>query len=760
MRYILLILTALSILSAANAQNGTVRGNIYDANTGEPVIYASVYLDGTTLGTNTDVDGFFTLANVPVGDYILVGTYIGYDTVRSEVRIKEGRIESRNLYMQENSVKLQSVNISARRDRAKNEVQVSTVSISPREIQALPSAGGEPDIAQYIQILPGVVSTGDQGGQIYIRGGSPVQNKLLLDGLTIYNPFHSIGFFSIFETEVIKNVDVHSGGYSAEHGGRVSAVVDIQTREGDKKKWGGVASVSPFMWKALIEGPLVKFNEESGNSTSFVLTTKRSIIESTSKQLYKHALKDESQGLPFGFSDTYGKLSFKGKTGSSFNVFGFNFNDTYDNPALANVEWKNTGGGANFRLIPSRSKLVMSGLLGASTYQINLNNADNQPRSSKIREIQASFDFGLFNASSEVNYGIEIRSIRTEFEFLNPFGINIENFQNTTELAGYVKYKKNFSDRLIFQPSFRAHIYASQSTASWEPRLGLKYNATDRLRFKAAAGIYSQNLLSTSNEREVVNLFAGFLTGPESRVLGFDGQELSDKLQKSRHAIFGFEYDLLENLEVNVEGYYKDFPQLIVLNRNKLEDTDPNYALEEGDAYGIDFSFKYALPRLYLYGTYSHGYVNRFDGEQNYPTLFDRRHNSNLMASYDLDEAGTWQVSARWNFGSGFPFTRTQGFYHAINFGDGVSTDVLQSNPDNLGILYSEDRNDGRLPYYHRLDLSVRKRIEMSSGFQIDITAAATNAYDRENIFYFDRVRYERENQLPIIPSIAIKASY
>lgn len=757
----ILCLVLLSICtSQLMAQTGTVRGNIFDANTGEPVIYASVYLEGTTTGTNTDVNGFFTMANVPVGEYILIGSFIGYDTVRSEVLVKENRIESRNLFMQENSVKLQSVNISARRDRAKNEVQVSTVSISPREIKALPSAGGEPDIAQYIQILPGVVATGDQGGQIYIRGGSPVQNKIMLDGLTIYNPFHSIGFFSVFETEIIKNVDVHSGGYSAEHGGRVSAIVDIQTREGNKTKFGGMASVSPFMWKAMVEGPIAKFSEESGNSTSLVFTTKRSIIEETSKQLYKYALDDENQGLPFGFSDTYGKLSFNSKSGSSFNVFGFNFKDTYDNPKLANVEWKNAGGGANFRLIPSRSKLVMSGLIGASRYEINLNNADNKPRRSSIREIQASFDFGFFGASSEVNYGIELKSVRTDFEFLNPFNVTIENFQNTTELAGYVKYKKNFSDKFIFQPSFRAHAYTAQSTVSFEPRLGLKYNATDALRFKAAAGIYSQNILSTSNEREVVNLFSGFLTGPESRVIGFDGNELSDKLQKSRHAVLGLEYDVTSNWEVNLEGYIKDFPQLIVLNRNKLEVTDPNYAVEEGQAYGLDLSMTYSLPRLYLYGTYSHGYVNRFDGTQEYPTLFDRRHNSNLMASYDLDESGSWQFSARWNFGSGFPFTRTQGFFNNINFTNGVGTDILQDNPDNVGIIYSDERNDGRLPYYHRLDLSLRKKIELESGFNIEVTAAATNAYNRENIFYFDRIRYERENQLPIIPSISVKASY
>ena len=736
-----------------------MRGNIFDKDTGEPVIYANVYLDGTTTGTNSDVNGFFTLTDVAVGEYILVASFIGFDTVRSEVIIKNNRIENKNLFMSENSVRLQSVNISARRERSRSEVQVSTVSISPREIKALPSAGGEPDIAQYLQILPGVVSTGDQGGQIYIRGGSPVQNKILLDGLTIYNPFHSIGFFSIFETDIIKNVDVLSGGFSAEHGGRVSAVVDIQTRDGNKKELGGSVSLSPFLAKVVLEGPLATFDEDSGNSASFILTSKKSLINNTSPTLYEYALDDPEQGFPFDFRDTYGKVSINTSTGSNFNFFGFNFTDDYNNPALANISWTNNGGGLNFRLIPAKSNLVMGGTLGVSNYGISLIE-DNDPRTSDIREILGAFDFTFYGSSSEFNYGIEIRSVRTEFEFTNPFNIKIDNTQNTTELATYFKFKQNFSNKVIFQPSVRFHYYASQSNLSIEPRLGLKYNITDDLRFKAAAGVYTQNILSTSNERDVVNLFSGFLTGPESQVFGFDGKKLEDKLQKSSHLIAGFEYNFTDNFEINIEGYFKDFPQLIVLNRNKTSNTDPNYAVETGDAYGIDFTAKYTLPRAYFYATYSHGYVNRFDGEQEYPTVFDRRHNSNLLATIDVDEAGTWQVSARWNLGSGFPFTQTQGFYNFINLLGGVDTDVVTANPDDVGIIYSEERNGGRLPFYHRLDLSVKKKLEISNLFGLEITAAVTNAYNRDNIFFFDRVEYERQDQLPIIPSISVKGIF
>ncbi|MBP6694871.1 MAG: TonB-dependent receptor, partial [Saprospiraceae bacterium] len=176
-----------------------------------------------------------------------------------------------------------------------------------------------------------------------------------------------------------------------------------------------------------------------------------------------------------------------------------------------------------------------------------------------------------------------------------------------------------------------------------------------------------------------------------------------------------------------------------------------------GKAYGIDFSVKYDLRKWYIWATYSHGYVNRWDGEQEYPTNFDRRHNANLLASYDIDKKGTFKVSARWNLGSGFPFTQTRGFHNYLNFLDGVSTQYTTENPDDVGVLYSEDRNGGRLPFYHRMDISVQKNFIFTKYMGLEVTASVTNAYNRPNIFYFDRVSYRRVNQLPMIPSLSAK---
>jgi hypothetical protein len=737
------------------AQDGTIRGYIFDKSTGDPVMFGTVFLEGTEKGVNSDLNGFYIMTGIKAGEYRLVATYIGYDSTSVDVKVSPGSIQTISLYLEEGGVTLGTIDISAARSSAKTEIQVSQLTITPKQIKALPSIGGDADILQYLQILPGIISTGDQGGQIFIRGGSPVQNKILLDGLNIYNPFHSIGFYSVFETELIRRADVLTGGFGAEHGGRISAVVDIKTRDGNKIRNSGQVSVSPFMGKVLFEGPLSKFREGEGSS-SVVFSAKRSFIDRTSRNLYSYAAQDEEVGLPFEFTDLYGKVSFNNANGSKVSLFGFNFTDNFNNPRVASIGWDNFGVGANFSLIPTNSEILVSGNAGYTKYSVGIDEAEIDDRFSSISEFGANIDFAFFGENNEFNYGVDLRSIGTEFLFNNPFGLRLNENQNSTEFSGYFKYRQIFGN-LVLEPSIRLMYYASQGVFSPEPRIGMKYNIADRLRFKSAAGIYSQNILSTDTERDVVNLFFGFLTGPTSRVVGFDGQTISNRIQKSRHLIGGFEYDLGDNIVLNLEGYFKDFPQLVVVNRNKIDPQDANYALETGEAYGIDFSLKYETNKLYIWSTYSYGFVNRFDGRQSFPTVFDRRHNVNFLASYALDKKGDFQVSIRWNMGSGFPFTRTSGFFNQQNFVDGVNTDFLTNNPDNIGIIFSEQRNGGRLPYYHRLDLSANKKFILSKYTSLELVMSVTNAYNRDNIFYFDRVRYERVDQLPIIPSLGVK---
>ncbi len=767
----LFALTLLAVISL-NAQNtGIVRGNVFDKETGEAIIFGTVRIADTDLGVTTDLDGFFTFPSVPEGNQTIIATSLGYDSTAVEVTVKAGQIAYKRIVIGTNMVNLQVVNVSAEKEKARSDVQVSKVRVTPKQIRSLPSTGGESDIAQYLPVLPGIIVSGDQGGQLYIRGGAPVQNKIMLDGMTIYNPFHSIGFFSVFETETIKSVDVLTGAFNAEYGGRISAVVDIKTREGDKKHLSGLASVSPFQGKLLLEGPIKKFNEESGSSTSFIVTGKHSYLDQTSKVLYNYATdttfysfasRDTSLanigniGLPFTYSDLYAKFSIVGGNGSKINLFGFNFNDRFNFVGLADLRWNTFGSGASFTLVPPSSSLVINGTAALSNYDISLSESDNRPRESSINNYFINMNFTYFGKESQVDYGFEFNGFNTDFRFFNSVGLSFQQKDFTSELSGFLKLKKKIAGRIIIEPGIRLQYYASQSNMSFEPRIGLKYNASTNLRFKFAAGLYSQNLISTVNELDVVNFFVGFLAGPEERIFELNTSvEADHRLQKSTHAIGGMELDLGKNTTVNVEGYIKRFNQLISINRNKLSSQDPDFVTEIGEAYGVDFSLKYEKQNVYLWMTYSLGYVNRDDGEQVYPTIFDRRHNVNALATINFGKNKNWEASARWNLGSGFPFTQTQGFYENIDFSQLLYTDALTGN-FNLGTVLADERNGGRLSWYHRLDLSLKRTFKFTERSLLEAVFSLTNAYNRENVFYVDRITNSRVNQLPILPSLGL----
>jgi len=754
----------------AFSQDGIIKGFVYEKDNGNPIIFTNVFLEGTQYGAVTDVNGYFSINKIPGGSYNLMVTFLGYDTLRETVTIKSGDMFTKQLYLSKSSIKLDVFEVSSEKQEAKTSVKMSVVKITPKEIQQLPTVGGEADLAQYLQVLPGVIFTGDQGGQLYIRGGSPVQNKVLMDGMIVYNPFHSIGLFSVFETDIIRNADIYTGGFNAEHGGRISSIMDITTRDGNSKSFGGKIGVSPFGAKALLEGPLKKPENLGDPYISYILSAKTSYLDKTSKTLYNYV---DTAGLPFNFTDLYGKITFNGDNGSKFNLFGFNYTDNVNYRGIAEIGWRNFGVGSNFVLVPMYSPVLVEGNFAYSSYAVDQQSESLNPRSSSIDGFNFGLNFTYFILDDEIKYGMEVVGLSTDFSFFNSLNRKIEQQQNTTELAGYVKYKWN-KGKMVLEPSFRAQYYASLATFSPEPRLGFKYNVTDNWRLKLAAGMYSQNLISANSDRDVVNLFYGFVTGPDNLQSTFtdeDGntRDVTHKLQKANHLIIGTEYDLTRRISLNVEGYYKRFTQLSNLNRNKIfDDNEENssrpelqkkdFIIETGDASGVDFVAKYDYKRIYFWAVYSLGFNNRWDGIQTYRPIFDRRHNINLVSAYTFGKDLNWEINGRWNFGSGFPFTQNQGFYELFNFSDGIGTDYTNANGD-LGIQYAQ-LNQGRLPYYHRLDLNLKYKAYFGSNSEFEANLGVTNAYSRENIFYYDRITNDRVNQLPILPSLGFSITF
>lgn len=768
---ILTLFAIVSFFAAAQAQEAAVRGFVYEASSGEPVIYSNVYLKGTTYGASTDINGYFSITRVPPGKYTLLVTFLGYDTLQQEIVLAPNDVLNKKFNLKESSVSLEMVVITGEKVEARTETKISVINITAKTLKKIPSIGGQSDLAQYLQVLPGVVFTGDQGGQLYIRGGSPIQNKVLLDGMIVYNPFHSIGLFSVFDTDMIRNAEVFTGGFSADYGGRISSVMDITTRDGNKKRIAGKVGASTFGAKMLLEGPISRAKVENGASSSFIFSVKNSYLEQTSKSIYSYV---DDDGLPFNFLDLYGKLSINAANGSKINFFGFSFDDKVNNyKSLSDFGWSSVGGGSNFLLIPGKSPVLIEGNLAYSSYKATLAEASAPDRSSSINGFNMGFHFTYFLGKDMVKYGIELLGFKTVFDFTNGVGRNINQTENTTELAGYVRYKGNFG-KLLFEPSFRVQWYASLGNISPEPRLSMKYLVNDWLRIKMATGMYSQNLIAANSDRDVVNLFYGFLSGPDNLPNRFDGKEVTHKLQKANHYILGTEIDLTNRVNLNVEGYLKDFNQLTNLNRNKLfnENTAPantpdiykkDFIIEKGKAYGGDIALKYEDKHWYIWSVYSLGYVTKEYEERpgeliSYRPHYDRRHNVNILLSYTAGNRRQWEFGGRWNFGSGFPFTQVQGYHEYLDFAQGINFDYTTANGE-LGIVYG-DLNEGQLPSYHRFDFDIKRRFFFGERTELEINFSVTNLYNRENVFYVDQLTNEVIRQLPLMPSLGIMFSF
>lgn len=784
LKKILFFLTIILSTTTLIAQTEfTVRGFVYKADNGEAAAFIKVLIKPIVFkandelnGATTDLDGYFQFSALRAGEYAVEVRSPEHITVFDTIVLGDRELVTLRyeLTKSEEVKEMEEVAIFGRDQSKRTNVEMSVNKLNQESLERLPSFGAENDILSAFAITPGVISTGDQGGQLYVRGGTPIQNKILLDGMTIYNPFHSIGFFSVFETELIKSADIYTGGFSADYGGRISSIMDITYRDGDLTKHGGLVSLSPFIGKAVLEGPVFKNKHAKGSGGSYIFSAKHSLLNYTSKDVYPYV--NDGEGMPFSFTDIYGKFTIKSPEGSKFSAFGFSNNDAVNYDNIADLNWSSYGGGLNFTLVPSSNPVIIKGHLNASNYDIFFQEKNGEkPRTSGITGFDVGFDFLYFlKNQSEITYGFNIGGFSTAFQTYNEVDreIKIENYN--TELSAYLNYKL-VKGRWVFNPGLRIQAYPSIPVVVPEPRLGIKVNATEKLRFKMSGGYYSQNFTSASNDRDIVTLFYGFISSPtdvQSKFTKVNGEEIEPEngLQTSWHGIIGTEYDLTRKLTLNVEGYYKYYPKLSNINVNKLYDDTPEFShisdiykkdflIESGVAYGIDVLLEFKSNRLFLWGVYSFGNSERWDGFNYYTPSFDRRHNINLVASYSFLKDKSLELSLRWNFGSGLPFTPTSGYYQGEDFSDGVTTDYTTSNPSELSILLG-GMNIARLPTYHRFDITVKKKFAFKNKTILEAKAGITNVYDRDNIFYVNRVTNDKIYQLPFLPSIGLSYDF
>lgn len=729
------------IAHSINGQNiGTIRGIITDSTNGEALAYGNVLVKELGKGASTDTRGYFLLPSIPAGNtYTLVATYVGYNAKELKVSVTPGKITHVDILLSPSALQLQTVEKIGYRIAEENATDIGLQRISVKNLDMLPK-GVETDVFRSLQYIPGVRSTGDVSARYYVRGGSSNQNLVLLEGVPIYNPFHALGMFSAIDPELINNIEFHKGGFSAEYGGRISSVLNLITKDGNKNQFSGKASFSQLTGKALVEGPIPY--------GSFILTGRKSY----SSEVLKKFLND--QNAPVEFYDVSFKLNYSNPEFmpiSKFTVTGFLSNDKLDNdsPTQEDFEWSNNLFGFKWFQAVDDSPLFLD--IGVSlsnfTGKVSPNESQSKEKNNELSDVSVDMNFTyVFDSKDELGLGLKIKEIRTDLFLENNFGAKSDIGSSGTIFSLFAKYKFLSTENFGVDIGTRINpIHLTKSATGnhfLEPRLSVTYRPFPALAIKAAVGKYIQELTTLSDETEIISLFEPWIITP-------------DYLEPavSNHYMAGLEFNFTENISFETEAYYKIAHNIPTLNDKKFYSADPDLVAGSQESYGFEFLFRFYQEPVNFTASYALSYAYKKVEDWLYYPRYDSRNALNL--SLECNIGSGWQASVVWLYNSGLPFTQSIGYYDKFYF------DELYSSKDYIYESYKpyallRDINLGRMPDYHRLDINLSKKFDLSFiSFSLDFSII--NVYDRKNIFYFKRDTGERVNMLPFLPTATVK---
>ena len=747
------VLFAGSVLPAA-AQHARLSGRVVDAESKQALPGANVVItaaDGNERGTAADDDGLFHFSGLLPGSYVLTVSLVGFEEHSDSLILSFGEQQHRIISLPETTTPLDQVTVEE--EGTPEELEgVGIDIIPPEELARVPAPGPSADLSNYLTTLPGVVTRSDQGGQLFIRGGTPTQNLVLLDGVPVFQPFHLIGFYSAFPADIISHVNVQAGGFGAQYGGRIASVIDVQTDTGNKRRFEGAASIAPFLSSIRLNVPVVR------NKVSVMGSVRESVIEQVSPALL-------GDSLPYHFGDQFARFhAFLNKISSlSITVL-----HSYDEGRLGGVdegsksiERDNIAAGAHFSFLPATSAVRFEARAYYTGFQNSHSSSLAPGRFSNVSGFGGEMVFSYLLDPVELSAGIFART--------NKFNYDIgggEQASFTTEGGTYVRARYDPVRTFSLQPGVRLHTYTTSGDVTLSPRLRIEWEPVMGHQFAVAGGVYHQQIIGLYNLRDISDVFIAWR--PAIRF-----QEVPSAV----HLLGGWTGRLLPGLKLEIEAYHKRLRDVTFFAYNDLTGSTLQIARTDGRASGLDvrvearrgpitFMAGYGLAEV----VYERPGFLHFDDmpppeaiprpvltpnseASKFHPPHDRRHQLDAMISY---ATGEYAFSARWQYGSGLPYTKARGIYSYVPIRG--TSDSFHTRPDNVSISFDEAFG-ARLPPYHRLDVSAARTFTFDA-FQLIIQASLINAYDRANIFDFNLVSGRQSNQLPFIPSLGLKASF
>ncbi len=753
-----------------HAQKFTVSGYITDSKNGEVLIGANIYDANSFSGTVTNSYGFYSLT-LPQGKVTLTVSYVGYATFQKEITLTKNMAISVEL---EPSVSIGEVLVEGTRSEGGvQSSQMSLVEVPMKTIKNLPSLLGEADIIKTIQLLPGVQSGSEGMSGLYVRGGGPDQNLVLLDGVPVYNVNHLFGFFSVFNPDAIQNVKLIKGGFPAHYGGRLSSVLDINMKEGNSKEFHGTGSIGIISAKLALEGPI-------GDKTSFIVAGRRTYIDVLTYPFIQMAANDaEIDKLRAGyfFHDLNAKINHKFSDKSRLYLSAYMGKDkfylmesdsyTFEfyNPETSeyiteNISYKNEAGfwwgnvttalRWNYAI---SDKLFSNTTATFSSYKMTTGAEESRDdqKPNKFEYISGILDWGGkidFDYFPTPNHSVKFGLSET-YHTYNPgaFAITYDEgsgiaeeatFGNnklfTHEIGAYLEDDIRIGNLLKINAGIRWSGFKVREEFynGIEPRISARLLLSDKWSVKGSYAQMNQyiNLLTTSKIGLPTDLWV-----PATDIL---------KPQKANQLALGSMYKLNDTYEISVEGYYKTMDNLVEYKEGASifsfeNDWESKVALGKGWSYGLELLIMKKIGNTTGWIGYTLSKSDRlFDkpgqeisfGEK-FPYTYDRRHDISFVLSHKLND--NMDIGVTWVFGTGNATTLGFETYPAYAGNNSNFYSDYYGSP----ITYYEKRNNYRMPSYHRLDIGFNFHKDKKWGRRT-WNFSVYNAYNRQNPLFLD----------------------
>lgn len=734
----LLLLLASSIIFAQatpEPYKATLRGFVSDSTNGEAVIYANVIIKGTSVGAATNTSGYYIITSVPEGKQTIIYSMVGYKPMEITVNLPAGKITQIDVKLVPSTYTTQTLTVYGEKTVEANATDLGLEKITAQEIKLLPK-GVEADILRTLQYTAGVSTTGDVSARYFVRGSDNEQNVVLLNGATIYNPFHALGIFSVVDPEIASALEFHKGGFSAEHGGRLSSVLDIITKDGNKNHFSAGLNASLLSGKAFLEGPIP--------GGSFILTGRKSYFTETLKKFLNNKTS------PFDFYDYSFKINYSNpeileNSKFVFHLFGSQDDLKNNDPIKEDYSLKNNVMGLNWYQVwaaPIFSEMTFS--LSTFDAAITPNLSAVKDRKNSVTDFSSKWNFTyIFDSRDELGVGLHTTIFNSTLDQENLRGSRTKLEGNGVSMNIYLKYKfLRFED---FGLDIGGRILMTTLTKNRagfiEPRIKTTYKVADWLTVKASFGKYSQEVTTLVDENDLLSIFEPWIIVPDYLTT-----------PEAYHYIAGVKIAPLPGIVLELEGYYKDIKNLTDFNDRKFTAGDPDLIQLNGESYGFEADLLMQSDMFYFKAGYSLGWAYKFKDGTKYSPRYDTRHSLNTILGFNPGDG--WNIYVTWNFSTGRPYTPLAGYIDRFKIDDFWTQWLAlgQYSPKSLyGLVNSE-----RFPVYHRMDIGISKTLFIYY-MACTLDFSIINVYDRRNIFYFDDKTGERVDMLPFLPSLSLK---